>query len=320
MSLDDRIDEAAVMAMRRSVDRCLASRNVGPLARSFATPVEFGAYWDEACEAFGDDTLMLHVVSELPLGTFGLVSYVIASAATLGDAFWLLGRDHSYRAAPGTFVETLRRGSSTVELHIRTDPVQSPIGEFATALFALRMRQLPITPVEPTAVGLMRPRPRDVAPWERFFGVVPSFGAANFIRFPASGLEVPLRTANQQIRKALRAIPDEPEGLVGKEVEGYLRRWIHQSPTEDHVAKTLGLSRRTLQRKLAGENLTFRGVLRAVRVAVAKELLAREAIGVSEVATAVGIEHPPSFTRLFREETGLSPEAWRRRALAQSAQ
>jgi len=316
----ERIDEVAVSAVRSSVDRCLAARNLPPLAQSFANMEEFGAYWSAACEAFRDDHLALDVTAELPLGAFGLMSYAVASAATLGDAFRILGRDHSHRVVPGTRVEVVRSGGRTAELHIRTEPANSPVGEIVAALLALRMRQLPIKPITLIAVGIARPRPRDLVPWKRFFGVVPRFGLATFLRFPASALESPLRTSSPALQQALGTVPGAQGSRICKDIEGYLRTWLREAPTEDDVARAIGLSRRTMQRRLAAEGLTFRGVLRALRVSVAKEILGRAEQSISEVASAVGMAHAGSFSRMFREETGLAPEAWRSRALAQPAQ
>jgi AraC-like DNA-binding protein len=49
-----------------------------------------------------------------------------------------------------------------------------------------------------------------------------------------------------------------------------------------------------------------------VRLAVARELLARTDIAISDVAAALGYATPSAFVRAFRRWTGGSPSAWRK--------
>ncbi len=80
----------------------------------------------------------------------------------------------------------------------------------------------------------------------------------------------------------------------------------------NEMAEVLGLSRRTLQRRLLHENATFSGLLNEVRLRYASELLADRHIKIIDIAVATGFEHPTHFTRAFRRQTGLSPRAYRR--------
>ncbi|HXU74024.1 MAG TPA: helix-turn-helix transcriptional regulator [Polyangia bacterium] len=78
-------------------------------------------------------------------------------------------------------------------------------------------------------------------------------------------------------------------------------------------AKTLGLSSRSLQRRLGERGSSFRRELAAARVARAQELLATTTLSVGEVAFQVGCASEQHFSRLFRRLTAESPARWRKK-------
>ncbi len=82
----------------------------------------------------------------------------------------------------------------------------------------------------------------------------------------------------------------------------------------DDAAKALGLTGRTLQRRLQHEGTTFLGESRKATVRRAKHLLATTDDKIADVARAVGCASAQHFTELFRAETGAPPAAWRTNA------
>jgi AraC-like DNA-binding protein len=79
------------------------------------------------------------------------------------------------------------------------------------------------------------------------------------------------------------------------------------------VAKQLGVSERTLQRKLGEAGTTFTDEVAESRVRVAKRLLADTNAPLTEIALEVGCGSLQSFSALFRRRTGESPSAYRAR-------
>jgi AraC-like DNA-binding protein len=73
------------------------------------------------------------------------------------------------------------------------------------------------------------------------------------------------------------------------------------------VARTLHLSVRTLQRKLASEGTTFREVMEAARGQLAQAYLSDPRVSIGEVAMLLGFSDASSFNRAFRRWTGESP-------------
>ena len=70
-------------------------------------------------------------------------------------------------------------------------------------------------------------------------------------------------------------------------------------PTLDKIAKVLGVSSRTLQRRLGHEGTAYQSLLDEVRHESARRLLAKTDVEAEEVAFLLGFEEYNSFTRAF---------------------
>jgi AraC-like DNA-binding protein len=95
-----------------------------------------------------------------------------------------------------------------------------------------------------------------------------------------------------------------------------LAGYVDERITIDECADLVGLSGRTLQRRLAEHETTFNELLDQTRFEVAKELLRDDSIPISDVCYEVGYADPGNFTRAFRRWTGVSPRQHRQLHLA----
>ena len=80
----------------------------------------------------------------------------------------------------------------------------------------------------------------------------------------------------------------------------------------DDVAAELGMSARTLQRKLTGEGLTFSELVRDTRRKLAAEYLRQPGLNVTEVALMLGFSDVNSLTVSFRKWYGMTPREFKR--------
>ena len=82
-------------------------------------------------------------------------------------------------------------------------------------------------------------------------------------------------------------------------------------PSLETVASELGVSSRTLQRRLREENTSFAQVVEALRKQIAPTLLSDESLAIYEIAYLLGYADPSAFFRAFRRWHGRSPAAHR---------
>ena len=75
----------------------------------------------------------------------------------------------------------------------------------------------------------------------------------------------------------------------------------------EKVAKTIGMSERSLQRKLSEKGTTFRTILDEIRKELALSYVRDLDITLSEIAFLLGFSEQSAFSRAFKRLTGMSP-------------
>src|SRR5262249_7722866 len=74
------------------------------------------------------------------------------------------------------------------------------------------------------------------------------------------------------------------------------------------IARAMGLSSRTLQRRLSDENMTFQGFVEQTRRSLALIHLANEKESLEGIAQKLGYSNAGAFNRAFKRWTGLTPD------------
>ena len=82
------------------------------------------------------------------------------------------------------------------------------------------------------------------------------------------------------------------------------------------VARKLGMSERTLGRRLTEEGVTFNEVVQQLRATLARYYLEEETMPMSEIAWLLGFEEASSFSHACKRWTGKSPRELRGTELA----
>ena len=82
-------------------------------------------------------------------------------------------------------------------------------------------------------------------------------------------------------------------------------------PRAAEVAREMGMSERTLHRRLAEEALSFQGVLEKARKRLAEGLLVQSDHSIAEIAFLTGFSEQSSFTRAFKRWVDRTPAAFR---------
>jgi AraC-like DNA-binding protein len=149
-----------------------------------------------------------------------------------------------------------------------------------------------------------------------FFGCPVVFGAERDAVFfkPESG-DVPLARADPYLHDLLvaycedalrnRARRSEP---MRTRVENAATPLLpHGKARAGEVARNLGLSHRTLARRLAADGLTFAIVIKELRADLARHYLQDPSLSISEVAWLLGFQEVSAFTHAFKRWTGTPP-------------
>ena len=78
-----------------------------------------------------------------------------------------------------------------------------------------------------------------------------------------------------------------------------------------HIAARLGMSRRTLHRRLVDHGVTFQQISDETRCECARQLLAQTRLSIGRIGLVVCYRDPSVFTRAFIRWAGMTPSEWR---------
>jgi transcriptional regulator GlxA family with amidase domain len=109
-------------------------------------------------------------------------------------------------------------------------------------------------------------------------------------------------------------LPPQTSVLVKRAI-AYFHQNYDRPLSRQEIAKAIGVSKNYLSHIFRRElGLSPWEYLSRYRIKQAKELLSCTNNSVTEVALQVGFKNPAYFSRVFHEQTGLSPSAYRARA------
>jgi AraC-like DNA-binding protein len=285
------------------------------------TPAQFCVAWAEAIRATGDATLALSIATAIPPGAFGVVEYVCRASATLGDALrqWV-----RYLNLLDDAVEVaLDVDDDRAYLRVtRESEAPAPAShELCFALVVLRTRQLVSAPLRISAVELAHPAPADPAIYRAWFEAPVTFGAdVTQLVLPRTALATTLVSADPKLLTILTRAADElaarrpDEPTVTAQVARVLREALRQDEgSVELIAKRLGMTPRSLQRRLKDEQTSFNAVRESVRQELSQRYLA-DKLSIAEISFLLGFSEPSAFFRAFKRWTGMTPIEARRAA------
>ena len=175
--------------------------------------------------------------------------------------------------------------------------------------------------IRPIAVEMVKPPA--LSEYAAFFGRPLRAGPFNRVVFSREDGRRPFPPPNPALFTPfdadLRPRLDQLDAgaTVGARVRAILMEGLPSGQVDTgYVAKRLGVSQRSLQRKLAAERSSFQSELHALRARLADSYLSKTALSGPEIAFLLGYDDPNSFIRAFHIWTGTTPEAHRSAARA----
>ena len=124
------------------------------------------------------------------------------------------------------------------------------------------------------------------------------------------GDETIVRFFDRHLEQALAGLADE-NGLDTQVKRAVARSLSEGVPALPHIAAELGMSARTLQRRLSEGGHTFQTLVDAARRELAQQLLRDTAYGLAEIAFLTGFSEQSGFTRAFKRWSGQTPRSYR---------
>jgi AraC-like DNA-binding protein len=252
---------------------------------------------------------------------FGVVGLAMMSMPTLRDAFELWNRYSLVAGQP--LVTTISESGDHWQMHFMPQRLMSAEAqrfciEASVAALSPIVEQLTGQPPHTLGIDFSFDRPASADDYAML-------GTANirFGRQPStyhglrSDLDRKVAAADREVGEQYRLKCAEYfETLAGtrcvsEQLEDLIRTSVGSIPTLDELAARRQTSRRSLQRELAKEGLTYQTLIRRFRERHATELLAQGQTNIKTIAYMLGFDDVGSFRRAFQDWTGQSISAWK---------
>ncbi|MET0388222.1 MAG: AraC family transcriptional regulator [Polyangiales bacterium] len=268
----------------------------------------------------GERDLGLLAAEHLQPDHLDVVEYTARSQSTLRGAI-----EHSIR-----YYALLHDGFEA-ELHVTDDravfsvrfgslPVADCMLEFTLAVQIMAARRMTglhaLTPLE---VHFTHARPKSTLVHQRIFRCPVHFGQPqNAIVYPRSVLDAPLVSADVGLARVLERHAADALQKLGRSTSlpERVREIVRQDLTSgkltaDNLARRLGMSSRTLHRRLVAQASSYRAILDDVRREIALRCLRDPQLSIREVGYLLGFTTGPAFHRAFRRWTGTTAASFR---------
>jgi AraC-like DNA-binding protein len=282
------------------------------------------AFLNIVAASVGDDLLGFHLAQDYDLREIGMLYYVMASSETLGDA---LQRATRYSRTVNEGMQLKYRENERLSITFEYIGVARHQDrhqiEFFMVSLARLVRQLSGSNLFPERVNITHHRDRFHADFRKFFGCDVAFGSGtDEIAFSSTMRPTPLASADSFLNalliaqcehtRANRLRPAELRISLENEIVPLLPHGNAQAPA---IARKLGMSQRTLARRLASEGISFTAVLDELRRDLAKHYLSEAGVPITTIAWLLGYQEVSAFTHAFKRWTGKTPKQARMLAI-----
>jgi AraC-like DNA-binding protein len=276
-----------------------------------------------ACRLARTPGLGLRVGAKAPMGALHVVGHILISCATMREAIEMFQRYSAlvFEGAGFHLVEHGDEGRFVYEHPFVGSRWERFAAEVSLTMVMRMGVQLSGSDKRPRQVRFRHEQPDYAAEYERVYGCPVVFSqAANEIVFARRLLDLPQLHRDELLCELLRQRADQlladtqaTERLAERIIDG-LKLQIQLGGTDaTQVAQRLGMTLRSLQRRLQASSLSLSRLIDEARREVACASLRRRDVPIKDIAHRLGFSEPSAFHRAFKRWTGMTPAQFRER-------
>ena len=268
----------------------------------------------------------LRVGACMPIGSYSLLDYLILTSPDVEAGLHQLARYFALVSNPLRVEFSQAGGEETGAMRVAFVGSALPFtAEMTIALMVLHFKRE--TEGRFAAAGAwFTHQPDDLRECERVLGCrVEARARWNGVVVPAASRHLPLRRRDAVLRSVLERQADEiiarlprDQSAVTDVRRAFESRMGRGATGIQDVARSLAMSPRTLQRRLAHEGSSYQDVLEQWRKEAAQRHLSESKLAVCEVAFLLDYSEPAPFHRAFKRWFGMTPHAFRHRSSSSS--
>ena len=276
-----------------------------------------------------DPDIGLEMGERLTAKDMGVVGHAISAAPDvrtmlrlMSSYLYVFSQSNTMRLDVGE-----NRAALTYKVTILSPEQRRQDAECSLAYVTSLIRQLSGLEFKPQLIEFVHSRPRSVIRHKQVFGCEVAFSRkSNRLHLDKRILNAPILSFDPGLLQALRFYLDdrikvrsETEDLLAKIKHLISSSLVNGVPDQKRIAENLGMSARTLQRRLRDKDVVFADLVDEIRCAIAQDYVSHTEFSLTDVSMMLGYGELSSFSRAFKRWTGSSPDLVRKSASENSA-
>ncbi len=264
----------------------------------------------------------IRVGQAMKMDDYGVLGLSWKTCSKAGEIFERCER--YFKLLSNTYVFKVQPEGDLSHIHLNRDAYRAGVARSNEATFSATvvvMRAITEKDISPVSVSFKHRPPRDLRDYEEAFKCPVNFEQPiNAISYQTADLNTRTAKADFSINQFLVArVEEETKGIevspnqIATEVELLIQNALPSGiPSITELGAHMGMSNRTLTRRLSENGVTFRDLIQKTQERLSRELLKGSNRSVAEIAFQTGFSEQSAFNRAFKRWTGLSPIEFRK--------
>ncbi|RTE65559.1 helix-turn-helix domain-containing protein [Amphritea opalescens] len=308
-----RLDQANILEIAALTSEELAKPDV-----RFPTSA-YGQILQTLAQATDNPRIALNLGEATQPRMLGSIGFLMSSAETLGKAYQALS-DYLPVLLEGALIQVEQTADGTLLSLELNAPELQPV-EYLMACMINWPRRLTGHQIPVKLVQLAFPEPQNPLPYQQFFAAEVRFDAPrNQLLFASDYFSLRCLDANPDMHQLHREFADSllsksaQQSALTAHTRNLIRRQLGEGKgcvRREQVAEAVGLSLRTLQRKLGLLGTSFQDIYDQTRREVCLQLIQQGQLSFGEITFQLGFSNQSAFQKAFKRWMGVAPSHYR---------
>ena len=264
----------------------------------------------------------VRVGQEMKIDDYGVLGLSWRTCSWAGEIF---DRSERYfKLLSNTYVFKMEPYAQVSRVYLYRKPYRRGVELSNEATFSATvvvLKAMTETDISPVEVSFQHDPPSNLSDYQQAFNCQLLFNQPdNYIAYHTRDLRRRTAKADASINQFLvQRVEEETKGIkvhatrVTADVEQLIKDALPSGiPSIIQVGEHMGMSNRTLTRRLSENGVSFRDLIRRTQEDISKNLLSNSSRSVAEIAFATGFSEQSAFNRAFKRWTGKSPLEFRK--------
>ncbi len=264
----------------------------------------------------------IRVGQEMKIDDYGVLGLSWRTCSKAGEIFERCER--YFFMLSNTYVFKVIRGEEFSQIQLNRKAYRRGVALSNEATFSATvvvLQAMTETNIGPVQVAFQHGPPQDLSSYTTGFKCPILFNQPeNVITYTTTDLDTRTAKADESINRFLvERVAEETKGMeispgkIAMDVAQLIKNALPGGiPGIEQVGEQMGMSSRTLTRRLSENGVTFRDLIKQTQEDIARDLLLKTPQTVGEIAFQAGFSEQSAFSRAFKRWTGQSPAEFRK--------